>query len=248
MRPLRGPGDEPVVPVAPESEPGERAAASRDPGESGVRHVLHRPHGTAVWRPDGGWQDAEIMPYGPILMHPAAAVLHYAQEIFEGMKAYRHADGSIWSFRPRGQRARASPRSARRLALPELPVGGLHGLGRGLVRADGVGAGRGRRQPVPAAVHVRLRGVPGGAARRRRSPTGDRLPGRRVLLRRRQAGLDLALHRVHPGGAGRHGRGEVRRQLRLQPGAAGRGRRARLRAGAASWTPPRAATWRSSAA
>jgi branched-chain amino acid aminotransferase len=52
-------------------------------------------------------------------LDPSAAVLHYAQEIFEGMKAYRHADGSVWTFRPHVNAARFA-RSAQRLALPEL--------------------------------------------------------------------------------------------------------------------------------
>ena len=68
----------------------------------------------------GGWANARIEPYGPIPMDPAAAVLHYGQEIFEGLKAYRHADGSVWSFRPEANAARFNT-SARRLALPELP-------------------------------------------------------------------------------------------------------------------------------
>ncbi|GAA2197747.1 branched-chain amino acid aminotransferase [Sinomonas flava] len=68
----------------------------------------------------GGWHDARIEPYGPIAMDPAAAVLHYGQEIFEGLKAYRHADGTVWTFRPEANAARFN-RSARRLALPELP-------------------------------------------------------------------------------------------------------------------------------
>jgi branched-chain amino acid aminotransferase len=74
-----------------------------------------------TWTAQAGWHDAELIPYGPISMDPASAVLHYAQEIFEGMKAYRHADGSVWAFRPdaNGERLR---RSARRLALPDLPV------------------------------------------------------------------------------------------------------------------------------
>ena len=55
----------------------------------------------------------------PFSMHPSAAVLHYGQEIFEGMKAYRHADGSIWLFRPDAN-ARRFANSARRLALPVL--------------------------------------------------------------------------------------------------------------------------------
>lgn len=58
-------------------------------------------------------------PYGPLLLDPAAAVLHYAQEIFEGLKAYRHADGSVWTFRPERNAARIN-KSAERLALPQL--------------------------------------------------------------------------------------------------------------------------------
>ena len=74
----------------------------------------------ATWTAADGWHDAQVRPYGPFQLDPAAAVLHYAQEIFEGMKAYRHADGSIWTFRPEANAARFA-RSARRLALPELP-------------------------------------------------------------------------------------------------------------------------------
>lgn len=69
---------------------------------------------------DTGWTNPRIEPYGPLLMDPASSVFHYGQEIFEGMKAYRHADGSIWTFRP-DQNADRFNRSARRLALPELP-------------------------------------------------------------------------------------------------------------------------------
>jgi branched-chain amino acid aminotransferase len=76
---------------------------------------------TAEWTPGDGWHDARIEPYGPLQLDPATAVLHYAQEIFEGMKAYRHPDGSIWSFRPEENAARMV-RSSRRLALPVLDV------------------------------------------------------------------------------------------------------------------------------
>jgi branched-chain amino acid aminotransferase len=72
------------------------------------------------WSGEDGWTGARVQPYGPFQLDPAAAVLHYAQEIFEGMKAYRHADRSIWTFRPEANAARFA-RSARRLALPELP-------------------------------------------------------------------------------------------------------------------------------
>ena len=74
----------------------------------------------ATWSAAEGWHDAKVTAFGPLLLDPSAAVLHYAQEIFEGMKAYRHADGSVWTFRPEANAARFA-RSAARLALPELP-------------------------------------------------------------------------------------------------------------------------------
>ena len=67
-----------------------------------------------------GWHRAQVMPRRPIALDPAASVLHYAQEIFEGMKAYRHPDGSIALFRPE-ENARRFNDSARRMAMPELP-------------------------------------------------------------------------------------------------------------------------------
>jgi branched-chain amino acid aminotransferase len=83
----------------------------------------------------GGWHDARIEAYGPISLDPSAAVLHYGQEIFEGLKAYRHADGSVWTFRPEANAARLN-KSARRLALPELPEEYFLGAIRELVQAD----------------------------------------------------------------------------------------------------------------
>ena len=67
-----------------------------------------------------GWHDAKVGPSAPLTLDPATAVLHYAQEIFEGLKAYRLADGSMALFRPE-QNARRFQRSAKRLAMPELP-------------------------------------------------------------------------------------------------------------------------------
>ncbi len=63
-----------------------------------------------------GWHDARIVPYAPFQMDPATAVLHYAQEIFEGTKAYRRADGKINLFRP-WQNAKRFNKSARRMAM-----------------------------------------------------------------------------------------------------------------------------------
>ena len=90
---------------------------------------------TVEWTPDAGWHDARIEPYAPLSIDPAAAVLHYAQETFEGMKAYRHPDGSVWSFRPEENAARMV-RSSRRLALPELPVEDFVACVDALVQAD----------------------------------------------------------------------------------------------------------------
>jgi branched-chain amino acid aminotransferase len=67
-----------------------------------------------------GWHSAAVQPYGPISLSPATAVLHYAQEIFEGMKAYHRVDGKIGLFRV-AENARRFQRSAERMAMPELP-------------------------------------------------------------------------------------------------------------------------------
>ncbi|MFW5634602.1 MAG: branched-chain amino acid aminotransferase [Erythrobacter sp.] len=68
----------------------------------------------------GGWQVPTIGPRQPLTLDPAASVLHYAQEIFEGMKAFAHADGGLALFRPEANAARFNA-SARRMAMPELP-------------------------------------------------------------------------------------------------------------------------------
>ena len=94
-------------------------------------HMAH-----ARWTRGVGWTDHEITAYGDLTLSPAAAVLHYGQEIFEGIKAYRHADGSIWTFRPRYNAARINI-SARRMALPELPEEDFIASLVDLVRADG---------------------------------------------------------------------------------------------------------------
>ena len=67
-----------------------------------------------------GWHSARIGPREPLTLDPACAVLHYAQEIFEGMKAYKHADGTLALFRPEANAARFNE-SADRMAMPHLP-------------------------------------------------------------------------------------------------------------------------------
>jgi branched-chain amino acid aminotransferase len=72
------------------------------------------------WDAENGWHDAELKPYEPLLLDPGTSVLHYAQAVFEGLKAFRQADGGVAAFRADAHAARFR-RSARRLALPELP-------------------------------------------------------------------------------------------------------------------------------
>lgn len=69
---------------------------------------------------DKGWHDARIVPFGRISLHPASTVLHYGAEIFEGLKAYRRADGGVQLFRPM-ENIRRMNRSAERMCLPGIP-------------------------------------------------------------------------------------------------------------------------------
>lgn len=103
-----------------------------DPG-FGVYFTDHMA--VATWRQDSGWGEDAVLPYGPFQLDPSCAVLHYAQEAFEGLKAYRHADGSIWLFRPERNALRLQA-SARRLMLPELPVADFLTSIEQLVRVD----------------------------------------------------------------------------------------------------------------
>jgi len=112
--------------------PQRRAELLADPGFGKVftDHMV-----TATWTSAQGWHEGAVVPFGPITLSPAAAVLHYAQEIFEGLKAYRHQDGSVWAFRPQANAGRLA-RSARRLALPELGVDDVLASIEALVSAD----------------------------------------------------------------------------------------------------------------
>ncbi|MBO7292958.1 MAG: branched-chain amino acid aminotransferase [Clostridia bacterium] len=69
------------------------------------------------WDDKSGWHDARIVPFGPLPLHPASTVLHYGAEIFEGLKAYRRADGGVQLFRPM-ENIRRLNNSAERMCLP----------------------------------------------------------------------------------------------------------------------------------
>ncbi len=89
----------------------------------------------AEWSEADGWSDAELKAYGPLSIDPATSVLHYGQEIFEGLKAYGQPDGGVSLFRPEANAERFR-KSASRLALPELPVADFVATVQALVKED----------------------------------------------------------------------------------------------------------------
>jgi branched-chain amino acid aminotransferase len=97
-------------------EPGDRKPYPADLGFG--RHFSDRMF-TQHYNPEQGWHDARIGPYRPLILDPATVVLHYGQEIFEGLKAYRRPDGRINLFRPWENAARFN-RSAVRMAMAEV--------------------------------------------------------------------------------------------------------------------------------
>ena len=122
----------PVIPnVNPASE--EDHAAAMEELAFGVRFGDYMA--VADWSVEDGWHDRRVVPFGPLQLSPAAAVLHYSQEIFEGLKAFRWADGSIWTFRPGFNAARLN-HSARRMAMPEIALDDFIGSLVQMVRMD----------------------------------------------------------------------------------------------------------------
>ncbi|MFD3455507.1 branched-chain amino acid aminotransferase [Streptomyces sp. NPDC058691] len=111
----------PTIELKPSSHPlpaAQREAILSNPGFG--RHFTDHMV-TIRWTEGRGWHDAELVPYAPLSIDPANMTLHYAQTIFEGLKAYRQPDGSVATFRPEANAERFQA-SARRLAMPELPV------------------------------------------------------------------------------------------------------------------------------
>src|SRR5947207_8464257 len=110
----------------------ERAAMLVNPGFGRI----FTDHMVTVRYADGkGWYDARVEARAPIPLDPATAVLHYAQEIFEGLKAYRTADGGISLFRPDANAARFRA-SAQRMAMAPVPAGLFLDSLEALIRAD----------------------------------------------------------------------------------------------------------------
>lgn len=95
-------------------------AEKPDPATLGFGKIFSDHMFVMDYSKEEGWHNAKIMPFGPISLHPAATVLHYGSEIFEGLKAYRRADGKVQLFRPI-ENIRRMNNSAERMCLPQIP-------------------------------------------------------------------------------------------------------------------------------
>lgn len=129
------PGSDLEIDIRPTTTPlaaGERAKRVADPGFG--RYFTDNMV-SARWTAERGWHDAVLQPYQPLELDPAVMTLHYAQAIFEGLKAYRQLDGRLVLFRP-GENARRFQRSAARMAIPPLPESLFIGSIEALVRQD----------------------------------------------------------------------------------------------------------------
>ena len=106
-----------ITPTDNPTPAAERAKILQDPafGQQFTDHMV-----SIDWTEEDGWHNAQVRAYEPISLDPASNVFHYGQAIFEGLKAYRHTDGSITAFRPE-QNAKRLQNSAKRMAMPELP-------------------------------------------------------------------------------------------------------------------------------
>ena len=185
---------------------------------------------TIKWTRAAAGTTAQLVPYGPLSLDPAdqgpalrAGDLRGPQGLPPARRLRRHL--------PPGANAARFQRSARRLAMPELPVEIFIEACDLLVRRTRTGC------PAPAEETLYLRPfmiateVGLGVKPANEYLPGHRLAGRRLLPRWRQAGLHLAVRGVRPRRPRRHGRRQERRQLRGLPARAGRGHRERLRPG-----------------
>src|SRR5690349_6536919 len=121
-----------VVEDVPRRSATERAELLADPGFG--RYFTDTMF-IARYRTGQGWYDARLTAYAPLQMDPSTAALHYAQSIFEGLKAYAQPDGSVATFRPTANAARFA-RGAKRLAMPPVPQEAFLAAVDALVDAD----------------------------------------------------------------------------------------------------------------
>ena len=116
----RAPATRLEIALAPTTTPLDAAERARRMGNLGFGRVFTEHMVAAQWTRERGWHDGELRPYAPLQLDPATMVFHYGQAIFEGLKAFRQADGGVAVFRPDAN-ARRFRASAARLAMPELP-------------------------------------------------------------------------------------------------------------------------------
>jgi branched-chain amino acid aminotransferase len=121
-----------VVEDVPRRSDAERTRQLEDPG---FGRYFTDSMVVARHRAGEGWVDARLTGYAPLQLDPSAAALHYAQSIFEGLKAYAQPDGTVATFRPEANAARFT-RSARRLAMPPVPEEAFLAAVDALVDAD----------------------------------------------------------------------------------------------------------------
>ncbi len=107
-----------ITELLPEERRKEKPA---DEGALGFGRIMSDHMLTASYNPQDGWHQARIGPYQPLALDPAALVLHYGQEVFEGLKAYRGEDGGIYMFRPRDNYLRMN-NSCARVCIPPVPL------------------------------------------------------------------------------------------------------------------------------
>ena len=123
------------ISISPSDHPADAAERDAVLADPGFGRTFTDNMVRATWTEGEGWHDARLEAYGPLSLDPATNFMHYGQAIFEGLKAYRHADDSIWAFRPL-QNAERFANSARRLAMAEVPPELFLGSIEALVRQD----------------------------------------------------------------------------------------------------------------
>jgi len=107
--------------IRPSRNPTPEASRRAMLDELSFGHVFTDHMVTVRWDDENGWHDGRLEEHQPLTLPPSASIFHYGQEVFEGMKAYRQAGGEVALFRPECNAARFNA-SARRLAMPEMPI------------------------------------------------------------------------------------------------------------------------------
>jgi len=194
-----------TIELDPSSSPRSAQERARLLADPGFGQIFSDNMVSIRYAQDAGWHDAVLSAHAPITVDPSTSALHYGQAIFEGLKAYHQPDGSVALFRPEQNAARFQ-RSARRLAMAELPTELFLESVRALVRADRdwVPTGPGESlylRPLMFATDSFLGVRPSGTYRYllMASPAGNYFPG---VVRPVSVWLSTEYVRAAPGGTG----------------------------------------------